>query len=181
MAVRLPNRKYTRARWHEYNGATYFATICTHNMIDYFGRVDNGEMILSDIGRIVDTNIRSIPEHHDNVDVPLWVVMPNHLHVIIIIDKVLPSLTMAKVDMSDNQNLRRFVTSGGKRELLSVVVGNLKASVTRAAHIINPNFGWQSRFYDRIVRTWDECNMIAEYIVNNPLRWETDCFYADKN
>ncbi len=86
MPYNLPQRKSPRATWHDYNGANYFITICTKNHELYFGDVVDGRMELSEIGKYALQCIEKIPEINDNVAVPEFVVMPNHIHMIVIID-----------------------------------------------------------------------------------------------
>lgn len=75
-----------RAAWHDYNGGIYFVTICTAGREHYFGEITNSEMRLSEIGRYTDECINNIPQHNPYADVPLYVVMPNHIHAIVVID-----------------------------------------------------------------------------------------------
>jgi REP element-mobilizing transposase RayT len=86
MLYNLPQRKSPRATWHDYNGGRYFVTFCTKNHELYFGDVVDGKMELSEIGKYALQCIGKIPEINDNVAVPEFVVMPNHVHMIVIID-----------------------------------------------------------------------------------------------
>ena len=86
MPYNLPQRKSPRATWHDYNGGRYFVTFCTKNHDLYFGDVVDGRMELSEIGKYALQCIEKIPEINDNVAVPEFVVMPNHVHMIVIID-----------------------------------------------------------------------------------------------
>ena len=86
MPYNLPQRKSPRATWHDYNGGRYFVTFCTKNQDLYFGDVVDGRMELSEIGKFALHCIEKIPEINDNVAVPEFVVMPNHVHMIFIID-----------------------------------------------------------------------------------------------
>ena len=79
-----------RAAWHDYTGGIYFVTICTKNREHYFGEItydQNHEalMNLTDIGKNTDEHIRDISTHYPYAEIPLWVVMPNHLHCLVII------------------------------------------------------------------------------------------------
>lgn len=86
MPYNLPQRKSPRATWHDYNGGRYFVTFCTKNHELYFGDVVDGRMELSEIGEYALQCIEKIPKINDNVAVPEFVVMPNHIHMIVIID-----------------------------------------------------------------------------------------------
>ena len=81
----------TRASWWDYgSNAAYFVTICTQNRIHFFGKIENQTMVLSEIGRSAETCWFEIPNHFPFVQLGSFVVMPNHIHGIIIIDKPNP-------------------------------------------------------------------------------------------
>lgn len=73
-----------RATWHDYNCGSYFVTICTKNRECYFGHITNGEMNYSDLGRSAINCLEQIPAHFPHVEIPVFIVMPNHIHAIII-------------------------------------------------------------------------------------------------
>ena len=82
----LPVRKSPRAKWHNYNGADYFVTICTGDRINYFGSIVDGKTQLTAVGEYAKQCIEKIGVIYKNVQVPLYVIMPNHIHLIIIIN-----------------------------------------------------------------------------------------------
>lgn len=92
---RIPS---ARAPWHDYNGGWYFVTICTANRNHYFGEIipdHNGinVMHLSEMGRYADAQIRNIQSHYPYCEIPIWVVMPNHIHLMVKIDGLKPPKT----------------------------------------------------------------------------------------
>ena len=83
----LPVRKTPRANWHNDKGAEYFVTICTHNRVHYFGEVCNGKMQLTTVGECLKREIENTRHiRGENVDIPLYVIMPNHVHLVVFID-----------------------------------------------------------------------------------------------
>ena len=84
-----------RAAWHDYNGGLYFITICTSGREHYFGEIADGQMHLSEIGTFTDESIRKMESLHNDVRVPLYVVMPNHIHLIMIME---PTATTTPTD-----------------------------------------------------------------------------------
>ena len=80
---RIPS---ARATWHDYNGGAYFVTICTRDMVHHFGEVVGSEMNMTEIGRYADEQLRNVSAHYPYAEIPLWVVMPNHIHAIVMID-----------------------------------------------------------------------------------------------
>lgn len=160
-------RKSPRADFHDYSGGDYFITICTRDKIHFFGEISNGEMIYSNIGKYCTTQIKQLNLHYPYIEVPMFVVMPNHLHAIICVKP-------------DNRTHEPCVPT--QRTVLSVVIGGLKRAVTMYARRNGMNFGWQPRYHDHIIRGARDGNNIAEYIENNVARWANDCFNtADSN
>lgn len=155
-----PRRKNIRAKFHDYSGGEYFVTICTEDKELYFGSIKDGKMYFSAIGRFAHEALELLHTHYSYVEVPLFVVMPNHVHAIICI--------------------RESADAPGSiptvRTALGVVVGGYKQSVTRYARRINIDFDWQSRYHDHIIRDTADLNKIGEYIENNVARWDSDCF-----
>lgn len=180
-----------RAAWHNYDGGMYFVTICTGGREHYFGEITNGEMRLSEIGHYTDECIKNIPQHNLYATVPLYVIMPNHIHLIVVIDDVpspvetvhAPSQTtpFQKQQQSrwlDENVNEKMQTISQRKNKLSFAIGNFKSAVTKFANQNQILFSWQTRFHDHIIRKTDEMNRIAEYIETNVLRWESDEFYS---
>ena len=85
MPYNLPQRKSPRAPWHDYNGGRYFVTFCTKNHDLYFGDVIDGRMELSEIGEWAVKQIEQTAIIRQNdVEIPMFVVMPNHIHLIVV-------------------------------------------------------------------------------------------------
>ena len=195
-----------RANWHEYNGGVYFVTICTQNREHYFGEIvknNNGEPImeLTPIGQFAEEQLRNVTQHYPYAEIPLWVVMPNHIHTIVVIgDANCCCRDVARyvaVNDLENNNLdvarnvsTEVVDDLGKNEYmaqkspkygtLAVVMRGIKSAVTKFANENSIPFAWQTRFFDHIVRNQNEMNSIAEYIENNVAKWESDKFYNNE-
>lgn len=181
-----------RAAWHNYDGGMYFVTICTGGREHYFGEITNGEMRLSEIGRYTDECIKNIPQHNLYAIVPLYVIMPNHIHLIVVIDDPVETVhapsqmhAPSQTPPSESPLRRKSETVNEKMQCisqrknkLSFAIGNFKSAVTKFANQNQILFSWQTRFYDHIIRKTDEMNRIAEYIETNVLRWESDEFYG---
>lgn len=82
---RIPSSRLQN--WDYGSNASYFVTICTLNRTHIFGTIENGEMLLNDIGKKAETCFIDIPVHFPFVEMGAFVVMPNHVHAIIIINK----------------------------------------------------------------------------------------------
>ena len=177
-----PCRKYPRADFHDYNGGMYFVTVCTHDKCHYFGKIDDGKMILSKTGKALDEALRGCHEHFPDVEIPLFVVMPNHFHAIICVSSAsdtyrphnhgrLNQLARLAVATCGDPTL---VTHHGSR--LAAVVVAIKSAVTRFARCNNIEFNWQNRYHDHIIRGNHDSNKITKYIKNNVARWADDCY-----
>jgi len=161
-----PNRKSTRLKEYDYSiPGWYYITICTKNFICWFGKVNSNKVIHSFLGNVVEDFFSKIPEHFKNVEIDEFVVMPNHLHGIAIINDV--------VGTRDRVSLRRFGNIG--KDSLSLIINQYKGSVTRFAHKNGfDDFFWQPRFYEHIIRNDNDLHRIRTYIRNNPLKWSID-------
>ena len=158
--------------WDYSQDGYYFVTICTKNREEFFGKIINEEIQLSEIGKIVWKFWREIPKHFPFVKLDESIVMPNHVHGILIIEN--PVETRHGVSLQQPQNKNQF--SRPITGSVSVIVNHFKGSVTRWCRKNNRNyFQWQSRFYDHIIRNNLSLNRIREYIRINPERWEEDC------
>lgn len=183
MSSDLYHNKYripsARATWHDYNGGAYFVTICTRDTELYFGEVVSGEMNMTEIGEYVQQCIKNIPQHNTYANVPAFVVMPNHVHLIVIIDdenanSICRDVPWRVSTYGKNETMQTIANQQGR---LSTMIGGFKQSVTRYTNANSISFAWQTRFHDRIIRDHDEMNRIAEYIENNVARWESDEFH----
>ena len=171
-------RKTPRANWIDYDKGIFFITICTKNRIHFFGSIADGVMNLSEIGDIVERHLLTASQYLENIDIPLYVIMPNHIHMIVCIDN--------KRDDGDDTNpisqrnpnpvLRANSTYQRHVPTLSKYINSFKGAVTKEARKISSDFSWQSRYHDHLIRNDREANKISDYIINNVARWGEDCF-----
>ena len=181
---RIPS---TRLQTWDYgtNGA-YFITICTQNREHFFGTIQNDNMQLSEIGKLAEQYWMEIPNHFSFIELGNFVVMPNHVHGILIINKIdVPTLSITKsvetrhclvstTETNTTIGQTRFQNQG--KNTISSIVGSYKSIVTKMARQINTNFGWQSRFHDHIIRNSKSFDTIQNYIFENPMNWNNDKF-----
>ncbi|HMC58053.1 MAG TPA: hypothetical protein VKJ01_02560 [Candidatus Solibacter sp.] len=136
--LRLPSFNYAEAR-------AYFVTICTQQNRCVFGEINDGRMICNSLGKIVEACWNEIPMHYSTAELDAFVVMPNHVHGVIVLSE----------------------GRAGHARPLQVVVGSFKASVSKAAEFPV----WQRSYWDRIVRDDKELDQIRDYVEENPSRW----------
>ena len=237
MPYNLPQRKSPRATWHDYNGANYFVTFCTKKRELYFGDVVDGRMKLSEIGEWAVKQIEQTAIIRQNdVEIPLFVVMPNHVHLIVVFSNVdggctqysgrtryggrtrcvptdpmnpcrdalnasacrdtsnVSALNVSASNVSANNGPDNVLSDarvfsdargaslqfGPQSGNLPSVIRGIKSAVTKYAIEHDIPFAWQSRYHDHIIRNQLEMNRIADYIQNNPMKWELDKFYKKK-
>ncbi len=138
--MELPKRKLQRLPGFNYSSVNYYyVTVCTHEKSCIFGSANT----INAYGVIAEEELLTINNRYSDVFVDKYVVMPNHIHAIVVIG------------------------SDGK-ESLSKVIGNYKAGVSRTIHKSAPNLTvWQKSFYDHIIRGDDEYKKICSYIEEN--------------
>ena len=146
--TRIPNYDYSKDNY-------YFVTICTYEKKCIFGTVRE----IGRYGKIAADSIDTLSSHYSNVSIDKYVVMPNHIHMIVVIG--------CKIEISDNPTL-------------SQIIGAYKSEVTRLIHQSAPNEQiWQRSFHDHVIRNQRDYDRIWNYIHTNPMRWDKDCFYVD--
>lgn len=159
-----------------WNGA-YFVTICTKNREYYFGEIANEKMILSEIGENADDCWLQIPKHFPFVKLDVHVVMPNHIHGIIVIDKTGSTVeTQNSASLQSNQSQPKNKFGPQSKNSASIIRG-FKIGVTKNARNKNIDFAWQSRYHDHIIPNKEEYDRIKNYIINNPKNWGNDKFF----
>ena len=161
---KFPKRKPTRLKKYDYcMPGYYFVTICVNDRIEKLGTINNYKMILNESGRIVKKIWLEISAHFNNIDLDQYIIMPNHIHGIIINNSV-------------GNGHARSVNKNKINNNLSVIIGSFKSAVTKRINQLNnlSSFKWQKSFHDHIIRIDESLNKISEYIINNPANWGLD-------
>jgi REP element-mobilizing transposase RayT len=182
----------SRAQWWNYGwNAAYFITICTKNRAHYFGEITNQKMHLSNTGVLADVFWHEMKNHAISIELDAFVVMPNHIHGILILngnENEFINSSVGNIDLNVNagniENLKendltigqqRFQNQG--KNTVSSIVGSYKSAVTKHANRLNLESGWHPRFHDHIIRNDAEFERISNYIENNVLNWKEDKFF----
>lgn len=173
-----PQRKSPRLQGYDYTQAgAYFVTVCTHQRANLFGNITaDGVMHLSDEGQIARSCWDAIPQHFPTIELDAFVVMPNHVHGILVFG--IPSGGHGgAVSLRPTDNGEAF----GKpvKNSLSTVIRSYKSIVTRTIRqmLDIEIVVWQGRFYDHIIRSEASLNHIRQYIESNPAQWHKDQLY----
>lgn len=175
---RIPSAR--RPSWDYGSNATYFVTICTKNRVPYFGTIDDAaverapddpndstRMHTTPLGEEARRCWSAIPVHFPFVRLDAFVIMPDHVHGIVVIDK------SDAVETHDHASLHIHPTNhfGRQSRNLASIIRGFKIGVTTFARVHDLDFAWQARYHDRIVREDDSLGMIRFYIQANPMRW----------
>ncbi len=140
---RIPNFDYSSPGY-------YFITVCTKEKRCIFG----DPIHLNRFGRIAEQCFTEIQNHFQTIHIDKFVVMPNHIHGIVVLQ--------------------------GHQESLPTAIGLYKSAVTKKIHAIDPGIQvWQPSFHDHIIRNEQDYLRIWNYIDTNPLRWREDCFFSE--
>jgi REP element-mobilizing transposase RayT len=165
--MHLIQRKRLRLKGFDYSSAgCYFVTIATYNKIKLFWDYDK----LNDIGKLVENDIQLLSSHFKDVKVDNFVVMPNHIHMLI---------TIGCDALESDDILLKEVLGQNSHPKLEIVVGSLKSGITRKIHKLKPDINvWQKSYFDHIISNEKEYNEIWDYIDANPIRWKIKCGYV---
>ncbi len=171
-STRIPGYDYSQPNW-------YYITINTKNHRIWFGKIIDGKMVLNGYGKTTKDCWYGIPNHFSNVEIDSFIVMPNHLHgIIIIADQFIKngvySDTLSNADISTTE-VGRYSAISPKTGSLAAIIRSFKAVVTKRIHEAgDKEFNWQTRFYDRVIRNEKELYQIRKYIQLNPLKWDIE-------
>ena len=145
----------------------YFITICTINKLRLFGMIRGGEMILHPFGQIAQQCWRNIPDHFLHVQLDEFIVMPDHLHGII----VLKERPQAVKELRTRECFAKPVPGS-----LPTIIRSYKSAVTYHINAFRKEHGikvWQKRFFEHRIHDKIELNTVRKYIANNPRNWKS--------
>ena len=168
-SIRLAGYDYTRA-------GAYYITIVTWQREEIFGEVVNGEMQLSSMGRIAEENWRLIPKHFSHAELEAFVVMPNHIHGIIILDDDIRTGTTPAPIRTGTINRAPTPTEQFQKPVagsIPTIMRTYKASVSRRIQKEHHETNiWQRNYYEHIIRDQADYERIGGYILSNPVNWD---------
>lgn len=153
------SRKTIRCKDYDYSqNGFYYVTMCMNTRKITFGVINKGKLILNQLGYIAQQNLFSLKDKFTNINIEEYIIMPDHIHVIIQIVNEIRSYT------TDRRNM-----------LLPKVIGFYKMNVAKQINLVNNSLGlalWQRNYYEHIIRDAQELQKIKEYIINNPIKWQ---------
>jgi REP element-mobilizing transposase RayT len=166
------HRRSIRIRGYNYSqGGMYVVTICTLDRESLFGEVVDGDMRLSNVGRMAQAAWDELPVRFPGVRLDVFVVMPNHIHGIIIVGAQLIAPSYVRRNSSDGTQQGAM----NRAPTLGEIVRTFKAVSTRVIRrTVKPDFAWQRNYYEHVIREDESLNRIRQYFLDNPARWAYD-------
>jgi REP element-mobilizing transposase RayT len=157
-------RKPTRLHGFNYaNNGYYFVTICVKNRKAYFGNVVDRQMILNQLGEIIESSWLDLINHYNNCLLDEYIIMPNHMHGIVVIN-----------NQCVGEGFKPSPTDRKIYSLFEIIRGFKTFSSRRMHELYTKEFQWQRSFYDHIIRNETSLNSIRNYIRYNPYKWDID-------
>jgi REP element-mobilizing transposase RayT len=172
------HRRSIRLKDYDYAQAgVYFVTLCTYQRESLFGDIDSaGELILSVMGQIVEEEWQRSALIRKEIELDAFVVMPNHVHAIVVITS--PTLSGVEACCDVGAHGRAPKSLPRRPHSLGSFIAGFKSAVTARInamdHLANRVI-WQRNYFERIIRNERELNATREYIANNPMKWSLDC------
>jgi putative transposase len=178
------HRRSIRLKGYDYSQAgAYFVTICTQERDCLFGNVEDGEIWLNEHGQIVQAIWDDLPHHYAGVVLDAFVVMPNHVHAIVVITHnvdvgagLKPAPTKSGL-AKPAPTIPAPAETKPKHHGLPEIIRGFKTFSARRINEYRNTPGspiWQRSYFEHIIRNEESLNRIREYITNNPLRWDLD-------
>jgi len=188
----IHKRRSIRLKGYDYSQpGYYFVTICTKNRECLFGHIEGDAMLMNDAGLVLELAWNDIPNHYPNISLDAFIVMPNHVHGIIVINDNPNRRGKACLALHDDNIPKGMAGHApterefGKpvRSSLSSIIGSFKSAVTKQINQARNTPGisiWQRNYYDHIIRDEISLKKTREYIIGNPLKWDNDDENPDK-
>ena len=161
-SIRLQNYDYAQA-------GAYFVTICTQHRACVLGDVVDGQMQLSELGQIAAEGWQWLAQQYDEVQLDEWVIMPNHLHGILVLS-------------DDDGRGGSRAAQGLPRKPLGQLVGAFKTVTTKRINALCSTpaaLFWQRNYHEHVIRNELDLMRLREYVTNNPMQWVLDSLYPD--
>ena len=195
----LPHRRSIRLQGYDYSQAgAYFVTICTHGKECLFGGMENGAMVLNEYGCVVRDEWLKTAEFRAEIRAGEFVVMPNHFHGVVIIAEPIigdirerairelplrtPNHSVGAIHESPFHESPLPLRQQRRQMTLSKIIGRFKMLTAKRINEIRQLPGvpvWQRNYYEHVIRNEADYGQIAEYIADNPRRWEEDTLHPD--
>lgn len=193
----IHHRRSIRLQGYDYTQCgAYFVTICTKHNVAMFGEVVEGVMYMNEGGKIAQRLWHTLPKRFPSVELDAFVIMPNHIHGILVHahrDPITPTTPSNNTTLM-NMEMHAFAQSipdttsvfsayrkdPRRRQHLSEMIRTFKAVTSYTVRRNGmPDFAWKHDYYERIIRNEQELEFIRLYIANNPAKWQDDTLHPN--
>ena len=179
----IHHRRSIRLKGYDYSRAgLYFITICCQNRICRFGKIENGEMILNDFGKIAYDEWNKFPERFPNIALDAFQIMPNHVHGIIALvnDSVGAGFTPA-LDMDTPDKWAGTSPAPTIGDIIGAYKSLVANQCLEICKLRNEYMGklWQRNYWEHTIRNEQSYQQIADYIISNSINWQKDKLYIE--
>lgn len=186
MNDRDQRRRSIRLKEYDYSQAgAYFVTIVTQDRGCLFGDVVDGKMQLNDAGQMVRSVWDDLPKYYAGVETDQFVVMPNHLHGVIVLVGVGPracpeaggqpqGVAPTNTRSAYSDALRTLSLADVLHWFKTLTTQRYTAGVRESGWTRFNSRLWQRNYFEHVIRSEDSLNRIRQYILENPMRWEFD-------
>ena len=176
---KIHHSKSIRLNGYDYSQeGLYFITLCCKNKICRFGKIENHEMILNEYGKIAYDEWLKTPELRPQIELDVFIVMPNHFHCIIKINSISELSNSSDTDTIQGKLNSPLQELRSPSQTVGSIIRGYKSSVTKQLKLIGFDEKlWQRNYYEHIIRNEKSYHRIANYIINNPAKWEDDRYY----
>ena len=175
---KFPARKSNRVKEYNYSTAGYYyVTICTYNRKELFGYIEDSRMVLNEYGKAIEKIWKEIPDHYPNIELDEFIVMSNHIHGIIFVERrgLIHQTLNASKGVINHAPTKQWGLMCNPNITLGKIIRHFKAKCTRLIRNQGyAEFQWQRNYYEHIVRNDDDLNRTRTYIKNNPMQWDDD-------
>lgn len=172
------HRRSIRLKGYDYTQpGSYFITICTWQRHCLFGEITHGQMQLNRYGRIVQKHWQNLIRHHQYMELGEFVIMPNHIHGILI----LKGVSEERKSLDIESTLIKLEKSPKKHGIPEIIRG-FKTFSARQINTVRDTLGvpvWQRNYYEHIIRNQQAYDKIYQYIKDNPVLWEVDQLHPE--
>lgn len=190
----LPNRRSIRLKNYDYSQqGSYFLTLVTQDRLHLFGKIEDGEMILNSVGKIVEEEWKKTLELRSNITLGQYIIMPDHMHMIITIHSQIKSISTEEWIHSNPKSpshtigaiIRGFKGASTKKiNLFLNRTGELPFAPTSELPFAQKDLPFapttefyknkifQRNYYEHIIRDQADYNRIEQYIIDNPINWK---------
>ena len=192
------HRRAIRLQRYDYsNKGVYFVTICTEKRVQMFGEVSDGVMHVNERGEIAQRMWDTLPERFPGVELDAFIVMPNHIHgVLIRTQRQHVESTAQSQEMLETQETRKtpeyqgmvdtkgvlhaYRTHPQRGQMLNEMIRTFKAITSFAIRKSGTSaFAWQREYYETIIRSETQLDYVRAYIANNPTTWQDDTLHPN--